>query len=38
MSEMRQAVRENRFEDYRKDFYRRRESVAQEPLDQDAVN
>jgi queuine/archaeosine tRNA-ribosyltransferase len=38
MSELRQAVRENRFEDYRKEFYRRRESTANEPLPQDSAN
>lgn len=32
MSELRQAIRQNRFEEYRKDFYRRRESDASEAL------
>ena len=38
MRELRQAVRQNRFEEYRKDFYRRREPESSETLVQDAVN
>ncbi len=38
MAELRQAIRGNRFEDYRKDFYRRREPVDAEPFPQDAIN
>ena len=38
MAELRQAIRENRFEDYRKDFYRRREPADAEALAQDTVN
>ncbi len=38
MAELRQAIRDNRFEDYRKDFYRRRESATHAPPVQDAVN
>ena len=38
MRELRQAVRQNRFEEYRKDFYRRREPDASEALVQDTVN
>ena len=38
MAELRQAIRDNRFEDYRKDFYRRRESPAHEALTHDAIN
>ena len=38
MAELRQAIRENRFEDYRKEFYRRRESAVNESLSEDAVN
>ncbi|MDX2347383.1 MAG: tRNA guanosine(34) transglycosylase Tgt [Nitrospirota bacterium] len=38
MRELRQAVRQNRFEEYRKDFYRRREPESRETLVQDAVN
>ena len=35
MAELRQAIRQNRFEEYRKDFYRRREPDASEALGQD---
>jgi queuine tRNA-ribosyltransferase len=38
MRELRQAVRQNRFEEYRKDFYRRREPDASEALVQDTAN
>ncbi len=38
MAEMRQAIRDSQFEDYRKEFYRRRESVPSEPPVQDVVN
>ena len=38
MRELRQAVRQNRFEEYRNDFYRRREPDASEALVQDTVN
>ena len=38
MRELRQAVRQNRFEEYRNDFYRRREPDASETLVQDTVN
>jgi queuine tRNA-ribosyltransferase len=38
MSELRQAIRQNRFEEYRKDFYRRRESDASEALVQALVD
>jgi queuine tRNA-ribosyltransferase len=38
MRELRQAVRQNRFEEYRNDFYRRREPEASETLVQDTVN
>ena len=38
MSELRQAIRQNRFEEYRKDFYRRREPDASEALVQDLVD
>ena len=38
MSELRQAIRQNRFEEYRKDFYRRRESDASEALVQASVD
>jgi len=38
MSQLRQAVRQNRFEEYRKDFYRRREPDASEALVQDLVD
>jgi queuine tRNA-ribosyltransferase len=38
MRELRQAIRQNRFEEYRKDFYRRREPEASETLVQDTVN
>ena len=38
MAELRQAIRENRFEGYREDFYRRRGSADAEPLSQDTVN
>ena len=38
MRELRQAVRQNRFEEYRNDFYRRREPDASERLVQDTVN
>ena len=36
MRELRQAVRQNRFEEYRNDFYRRRETDASETLVQDS--
>ncbi len=36
MNEMRQAIRNNRFEEYRKEFYRRRESVALDRLEPDS--
>ena len=38
MAELRAAIRENRFEAYRTEFYRRRELVPHEPLSQDAVH
>ena len=38
MTELRQAVRDNRFEDYRKEFYRCRESVSKEPISQATVD
>ncbi|MEX0830773.1 MAG: tRNA guanosine(34) transglycosylase Tgt [Nitrospirales bacterium] len=38
MAEIRSAVTENRFEDFRRDFYRRREFVSNERLSQDAIN
>ena len=38
MRELRQAVRQNRFEEYRNDFFRRREPEASETLVQDTVN
>ncbi len=38
MRELRQAVRQNRFEEYRNDFYRRREPDASETLVQDMGN
>jgi queuine tRNA-ribosyltransferase len=38
MSELRQAIRQNRFEEYRKDFYGRRESDASEALVQALVD
>lgn len=38
MRELRQAIRQNRFEEYRNDFYRRREPEASETLVQDTVN
>ncbi len=38
MAEMRQAIRDNQFGDYRKEFYRRREPAISEPLVQDVVN
>ena len=38
MRELRQAIRQNRFEEYRNDFYRRREPDASETLVQDTVN
>jgi queuine tRNA-ribosyltransferase len=38
MRELRQAVRQNRFEEYRNDFYRRREPEASETLVQDRAN
>ena len=38
MRELRQAVRQNRFEEYRNDFYRRREPDASETLVQDTAN
>lgn len=38
MRELRQAVRQNRFEEYRKDFYGRREPDASETLVQGTVN
>ena len=38
MSELRQAIRQNRFEEYRKDFYRRREPDMSEALVQDMVD
>ncbi len=38
MAELRQAVRDNRFEDYRKEFYGCRESVSKEPISQATVD
>ncbi|UCH90871.1 MAG: tRNA guanosine(34) transglycosylase Tgt [Nitrospirota bacterium] len=38
MRELRQAVRQNRFEEYRRDFYLRREPETREALVQDMVN
>jgi queuine tRNA-ribosyltransferase len=38
MAEIRSAVKENRFEDFRSDFYRRRELVLNDRLSQDAIN
>jgi queuine/archaeosine tRNA-ribosyltransferase len=38
MRELRQAIRKNRLEEYRNDFYRRREPDASETLVQDTVN
>ena len=38
MRELRQAVRQNRFEEYRRDFYLRREPDTREALVQDMVN
>jgi queuine/archaeosine tRNA-ribosyltransferase len=38
MRELRQAIRQNRFEEYRKDFYRRREPDIRDALVQDMVN
>jgi len=38
MRELRQAISQNRFEEYRNDFYRRREPDASETLVQDTVN
>lgn len=38
MRELRQAVRQNRFEEYRNDFYRGREPETREALVQDMVN
>ncbi len=38
MTELRQAIQGNRFEEYRKDFYRRREVSAGEPSAGDAVD
>lgn len=38
LRELRQAVRQNQFEEYRNDFYRRREPDASEALVQDTVN
>ena len=38
MAEMRQAIKDNQFEEYRKEFYRCRESVTTEPIVQDVVN
>ena len=38
MTGVRRAIREGRFEEFREDFYRRREPVLVEPLAEDAVN
>jgi queuine tRNA-ribosyltransferase len=38
MAELRAAIRENRFDAFRADFYRRRELVPDEPLSHDAVH
>ncbi len=38
MAGLRQAIRQNRFEEYRKDFYQRREPDASDLLGQDMVN
>jgi queuine tRNA-ribosyltransferase len=38
MAEIRQSIRENRFDAYRKDFYRRREPAVTEPIPHDVLN